>query len=65
VSFEAFERHLLTQKQPEWNRAVGFVADEIREVVEEARAPSYEVPSLARQYLFPGSEADDEAGNHT
>jgi hypothetical protein len=30
VPFEEFERQLLSQKQPEWNQAVGMVADAIR-----------------------------------
>ena len=30
VPFEEFERHLLSQKQPEWNQAVGMIADAIR-----------------------------------
>jgi hypothetical protein len=30
VPLEEFERHLLSQKQPEWNQAVGLVADAIR-----------------------------------
>ena len=54
VAFEDFERHLLRQKRPEWNQAVAFVTDEIRDAVEEARAPSYEAPSLAGLYPFPG-----------
>jgi hypothetical protein len=46
VGFEAFERHLLRQKRPEWNQAVALVADEIREAVEEARTPPYEAIHL-------------------
>jgi hypothetical protein len=53
AAFGAFERHLLTQKQPEWNRAVGLVADEIHEAVEEARTPFYKVLFLAEVYSFP------------
>jgi hypothetical protein len=49
VAFEDFEHHLLSQQWPEWNRAAGFVADQIREAVEEARALSYEVLSLDRR----------------
>ena len=30
VPFEEFERQLLSQKQPEWNQAVGMIADAIR-----------------------------------
>jgi hypothetical protein len=30
VPFEEFERHLLSQRRPEWNQAVGMVADAIR-----------------------------------
>ena len=36
-SFEGFERLLQSQKQMDLNRAVAFVADQIREAVEEAR----------------------------
>ena len=35
--FEGFERLLQSQKQIALNRAVAFVADQIREAVEEAR----------------------------
>jgi hypothetical protein len=28
--FEDFERHLLKQRRPEWNQAVGMIADAIR-----------------------------------
>ena len=30
VPFEEFERHLLKQRRPEWNQAVGMIADAIR-----------------------------------
>ena len=30
VPFEEFERHLLKQRRPEWNQAVGIIADAIR-----------------------------------
>jgi hypothetical protein len=30
VPFEEFERHLLSQRRPEWNQAVGMIADAIR-----------------------------------
>jgi hypothetical protein len=30
VPFEEFERHLLRQRRPEWNQAVGMIADAIR-----------------------------------
>ena len=30
VSFEEFERHLVSQRRPEWNQAVGMIADAIR-----------------------------------
>jgi hypothetical protein len=30
VPFGEFKRHLLSQKRPEWNQAVGLVADAIR-----------------------------------
>ena len=39
ASFEGFERLLLSQQQLELNRAVAFVADQIREATEEARMP--------------------------
>jgi hypothetical protein len=39
ASFEGFARLLQSQKQMGLNRAVAFVADQIREAVEEARCP--------------------------
>jgi len=30
VPFEKFERHLLRQRRPEWNQAMGMIADAIR-----------------------------------
>jgi hypothetical protein len=30
VPFEEFERHLVSQRRPEWNQAVGMIADAIR-----------------------------------
>ena len=30
VPFEEFEGHLLKQRRPEWNQAVGMIADAIR-----------------------------------
>jgi hypothetical protein len=30
VPFEEFERHLVSQHRPEWNQAVGMIADAIR-----------------------------------
>ena len=33
-SWEQFERILVSQQRPDWNRAVGYVADEIRYAIE-------------------------------
>jgi hypothetical protein len=30
MPFEEFERHLVSQRRPEWNQAVGMIADAIR-----------------------------------
>lgn len=41
-SWEQFERILLSQQRPDWNQAVGLIADAIREAVQEVRqCPSY------------------------
>jgi hypothetical protein len=34
VPFADFERHLTSQRRPEWNQAVGAIADEMRECAE-------------------------------
>ena len=41
-SWEQFERILLSQQRPDWNQAVGLIADAIRETVQEVKqCPSY------------------------
>ena len=36
-SWEQFERVLLSQQRPDWNQAVGLIADAIREAVQEVK----------------------------
>ena len=36
VPFEEFQRHLVAQRRPEWNRAVRMIADAIRSAIDNA-----------------------------
>ena len=50
VPFEEFERHLLKQRRPEWNQAVGMIADAMREYAQEQfRECSTGLDALAEQ----------------
>ena len=49
-SFEQFERILVTQQRPDWNRAVAYVADEIREAGRDAKIGHDIDPDLAKEY---------------
>jgi hypothetical protein len=58
VPFEEFERHLLNQKWPEWNQAVGMIADAIhgsrpgRELCLQQTREEYERELLAAEALY-------------
>jgi hypothetical protein len=49
-SWEQFEQRLLSHKRPEWNQAVAFVADEIREAGRDAKIGHDIDPDLAKEY---------------
>ena len=51
VPFEEFERHLVSQRRPEWNQAVGMIADEMREyAMEQLDDCSTELDALAQVF---------------
>jgi hypothetical protein len=51
VSFEDFERHLTSQRRPEWNQAVSMIADAIREyAMEQFEECSTELDALAQVF---------------
>ena len=51
VPFEEFERHLLKQRRPEWNQAVGMIADAMREYAQEQfEECSTELDALAQVF---------------
>ena len=58
VPFEHFERHLLKQRRPEWNQAVGMIADAIRgsrpgrEFCLQQTADEYEQELLAVETIY-------------
>jgi len=58
VPFEEFERHLLKQRQPEWNQAVGMIADAIRgnrpgrELCLQQTPDEYEAELLTAETVF-------------
>ena len=58
VPFEEFERHLLKQRRPEWNQAVGMIADAIRgsrpgrELCLQQTADEYEQELLAAEAVY-------------
>jgi hypothetical protein len=58
VPFEEFERHLLSQRRPEWNQAVGMIADAIRgsrpgrELCLQQAREEYEQELLAAEAVY-------------
>jgi hypothetical protein len=50
-SFGQFERILTSQQRPDWNRAVAFVADELREAVNDFKCD--QIRSVNRAWGFP------------
>ena len=51
VPFEHFERHLTTQRRPEWNRAVSMIADAMREyAMEQFEDCSTELDALVQVF---------------
>jgi len=59
VPFEEFERHLVSQKRPEWNQAVGLIADAIRgsrtgrDLCLQQISEEYEAELLAAEAAYP------------
>lgn len=65
VPFEEFERHLVGQRRPEWNQAVGMVADAIRgsrpgrELCLQQTPEEYEQDLLAAEAVYPQSAMEE------
>jgi hypothetical protein len=58
VPFEEFERHLVSQRRPEWNQTVGMIADVIRgsrpgrELCLQQTPEEYEQELLAAEAVY-------------
>jgi hypothetical protein len=65
VPFEDFERRLVSQRRPEWNEAVGMIADAIRggrpdrELRLQQTPDEYEAELLAAEAVYPQSAMEE------
>lgn len=65
VSFEEFERLLVSQRRPEWNQAVGIVADAIRgsrpgrELCLQQTPEEYETELFAAEAVYPQAAMEE------
>jgi hypothetical protein len=65
VPFEEFERHLVSQRRPEWNQAVGIITDAIRgsrpgrELCLQQTLEEYEAELLAAEVVYPQAAMEE------